>query len=331
MNYIVLLGTAALFHWLPTWRREQQFFAVTVPVAFPESEAGRRVLRNYRVVLWFCTAVAIMVAASTSPWIMAAATGIQLAGAIAAFAWIRHSIVPHATVQSFRTAALFAEPEHIPGGWLALIPPFAVLAVAGFIVATYRQQLPERFPVHWDIAGQPNRWSTRDSLEVFQPLAICAAVLMMMVGFVLAILHGTRQPGGPDADWSRRFRAANLRMLIALMYGICLLYAGMTVMPFFQVNEQLPVMMWVFVGLLLVITVIAAIPLIRMSSEPGSGSDATPDNCWFLGQIYYNPNDPALMVEKRFGIGYTLNFGNRMSWLLMTGIAALPIVMIYLK
>jgi len=35
-------------------------------------------------------------------------------------------------------------------------------------------------------------------------------------------------------------------------------------------------------------------PIIRISREPGSGSDGTPDECWRLGQIYYNPNDPAL-------------------------------------
>lgn len=26
--------------------------------------------------------------------------------------------------------------------------------------------------------------------------------------------------------------------------------------------------------------------------------------------MYNNPNDPSLMVNKRFGIGWTINFGN---------------------
>ena len=49
--------------------------------------------------------------------------------------------------------------------------------------------------------------------------------------------------------------------------------------------------------------------------------DLTPDDCWKLGIFYYNPRDPALMVEKRFGIGYTLNFGNRLSWAFVGGAA----------
>jgi uncharacterized membrane protein len=33
-----------------------------------------------------------------------------------------------------------------------------------------------------------------------------------------------------------------------------------------------------------------------------------------LGIFCSNPDDPALVVPKRFGVGYTLNFGNPWSW-----------------
>lgn len=34
------------------------------------------------------------------------------------------------------------------------------------------------------------------------------------------------------------------------------------------------------------------------------------DKYWVLGIFYYNTNDPSFMIEKRAGIGYTVNFGN---------------------
>jgi uncharacterized membrane protein len=40
----------------------------------------------------------------------------------------------------------------------------------------------------------------------------------------------------------------------------------------------------------------------------------TGDRCWKWGVFYVNRNDPALWVKKRYGIGYTLNFGNAWSW-----------------
>ncbi len=33
-----------------------------------------------------------------------------------------------------------------------------------------------------------------------------------------------------------------------------------------------------------------------------------------MGSFYVNREDPELFVPKRYGIGYTLNFGNRWSW-----------------
>jgi uncharacterized membrane protein len=36
---------------------------------------------------------------------------------------------------------------------------------------------------------------------------------------------------------------------------------------------------------------------------------------WKNGLYYYNREDPALLVEKLSGVGYTLNFGNRRVWI----------------
>ena len=43
--------------------------------------------------------------------------------------------------------------------------------------------------------------------------------------------------------------------------------------------------------------------------QPGE-IDRKDDGYWKLGLFYYNPQDPAMLVEKRFGIGWTINFGN---------------------
>jgi len=35
------------------------------------------------------------------------------------------------------------------------------------------------------------------------------------------------------------------------------------------------------------------------------------DNNWILGMFYYNKKDPSFMIEKRVGLGYTINFANK--------------------
>jgi len=60
--------------------------------------------------------------------------------------------------------------------------------------------------------------------------------------------------------------------------------------------------------------------------------DRTPDACWKWGLIYINPADPSILIEKRFGIGYTLNLGNRWTWLLLALILSpVAIGMIFLR
>ncbi|ANS76933.1 hypothetical protein AWM70_22055 [Paenibacillus yonginensis] len=58
--------------------------------------------------------------------------------------------------------------------------------------------------------------------------------------------------------------------------------------------------------------------LARKSGTEGNPS-AVPvddDRHWKLGgSTYYNPNDPSLFIEKRVGIGWTVNFARPLAWL----------------
>ncbi len=47
------------------------------------------------------------------------------------------------------------------------------------------------------------------------------------------------------------------------------------------------------------------------------------DRYWKWGSLYVNREDPALFVEKRFGIGFTVNFGRPLAVLLFVGLIAL--------
>lgn len=55
-----------------------------------------------------------------------------------------------------------------------------------------------------------------------------------------------------------------------------------------------------------------------------------PDDAW-SGIFYSNPDDPALFVPKRYGIGYTLNFGNPWSWVVLALIFAFVVAPLILS
>lgn len=69
---------------------------------------------------------------------------------------------------------------------------------------------------------------------------------------------------------------------------------------------------WLFLGVIVLMAVLAY--LMDLSA---SGSHPTPDRCWKGGIFYVNRDDAALFVRKRFRSGYTLNFGNPWSWIVL--------------
>jgi uncharacterized membrane protein len=80
---------------------------------------------------------------------------------------------------------------------------------------------------------------------------------------------------------------------------------------------------WIMLGpiVLVVASVLLLVLLARSKRRPA-------DEGW-KGVFYSNPNDSALFVPKRYGIGYTLNFANPWSWVVLIivfGLVAAPII-----
>ena len=85
----------------------------------------------------------------------------------------------------------------------------------------------------------------------------------------------------------------------------------------------MPPSIWIILGpALLLVALAALLPLLVQTGR-------RPPDDGYRGIFYCNPDDPALLVPKRFGIGYTLNFGNPRSWVvlaLIVLVATLPIM-----
>ena len=94
-----------------------------------------------------------------------------------------------------------------------------------------------------------------------------------------------------------------------------------------RLNQYMPKVVpsvWIILGPILLLGALAVLlPLfVRTGRRP-------PDEAW-KGIFYSNPDDPALFVPKRFGIGYTFNFGNPWSWAVLALIflmVALPFIL----
>ena len=82
---------------------------------------------------------------------------------------------------------------------------------------------------------------------------------------------------------------------------------------------------------MIVFTAVLIAAFFRMArrQEP-TGKVYDDDSKWALGMFYFNPADPSIFVEKRSGIGQTLNFGRPAAWIVIAGIAVFIIVALVL-
>lgn len=167
---------------------------------------------------------------------------------------------------------------------------------------------------------------------------MCAVLEVLSYG----IAHWTRQvsTGEPAEKSEARFRNTQIAVLTAVQYLIAFTFASVPFLALRANTNESPAIgpfLLVVVGLVAVLFFIlirtgqGGANLARAETKPGiveqqPVGDQTPDRCWRAGMFYVNPNDPAVLVEKRFGIGYTLNFGRPAAWLLMAFILAVVIL-----
>ena len=336
---------AAVAHWfVPRLTRPDLYFAATVAPGFRDSPEGRFILHRYRQGLIGVSALALSVLAAlilTRAFpLEALALLLQFSAYFGLFYRARRAVLPHRVLPTtVREAQLIEHGRRIPGGWAVASGPFALLAACAAYVGMHWGHIPARLIVHWGAQGQPVRWAPRSFDSVFFPLLNAGAILAALTLLLYGIAHWLRPiyATGPLATRESRFRRTMSIALLAVQYSIAALFSWITLRPLLPASYQRPPSA---VALLPGLTAIAFVVILMWlgqggsrtrsahRQEPGStkpAGDRTEDRFWKLGVFYFNRDDPAVIVEKRFGLGYTMNFAHPMAWAIIGLLLLIPI------
>jgi uncharacterized membrane protein len=351
----VVIGLCLVISYLmPRLTRPDVYFAVTVPPEFRDSAEGCSILKRYRaeVTIFGILALFIVLAAVRIPEpnyltvVTLAGLFLQGAGVFHAYYRARGRVLPHAAaLATVREAALVPRGARLPGGWMLQFPPFALLAATAIWLHLHWGQIPEVFPTHWGVNGQPDNWTARSFAGVYGPLLI-GAVLCALMGFLAYALLCWSRPirvGGAAGEGERRFRFVVVSIVVASEYFLALKFTWAGLLPLSHQQAGPPGLVPVLVCSL-AFTVVVVVLLIRFgqggtrlvgsaAATPGAVApvgDRTPDKYWKLGLFYVNRNDPALFVEKRFGLGFTLNFGHPGVWIFLAVLVAVWVAVRFL-
>jgi uncharacterized membrane protein len=210
------------------------------------------------------------------------------------------------------------EPERFPVLWL--LPALAVIAATVVIGAVRYPHLPARLPVHFTASGGVDRYADKSVWTAFVLVAVQIFVTTLIAG-LLALTYRSRPEvdAAGSAQRYRRFLYAMSRAALAMaaLIDVSMLLVSLHLWQVYQTSDA-TVALAAVPPLLGVVAVLAV--SLRMGQAGSRLPDAAPagrpttnrddDRYWKGGLIYVNREDPAVIVARRFGVGWTLNFGN---------------------
>jgi uncharacterized membrane protein len=334
---LTLGALSALAHWLiPRLTRPDLYFAVTVAPGFRDSPQGRSVLRLFHreLIVVSVPALALLgtLALTSALPLAPLALLLQLGAYFAVYYRARRRVLPHAVrPTTVREAQIGGRTRRVPGGWLTATGPFALIAACAGYLAMHWQRIPARLVMHWGVDGQPDRWASRSPGTVFFPLLLAPVILLAMTLLVYGMAHWVRPiyAGGLEGEHESRFRRTASIVLLAVEYWIAVLFSWLAIRPLLPIAWQRPPAILAVLPGLIAVTAAAVLMWLgqggsRISpvQQPGLDTakpvgDRTEDRFWKLGIFYFNRDDPAVMVEKRFGVGYTVNFAHPVAWVII--------------
>lgn len=161
--------------------------------------------------------------------------------------------------------------------------PLLILLLAAAYVAWFWEDVPARFPIHWNLSGRPDNWTTKSVVSISAVLALAFVINGMGLFMSYTVLHWSRLPSvaGVLGQQDRRIRQVNLTATLAMRYLVAFLFAWLLIMPTFSEQTgqlQLPLAFGVAPFILVVVGTFAVRVMRRTAVAQGPQvGDSTPD------------------------------------------------------
>ncbi|MCU6712469.1 DUF5808 domain-containing protein [Paenibacillus sp. J5C_2022] len=235
--------------------------------------------------------------------------------------------------------------EKLTVSYLWFIPHFLLIVSFVLIGLLGYDQFPDRIPMKHDFEGNITRTVEKSYSAVMWPAIIGSFVLLVFIFVNYSIGRSKQIVESSDPDGSLRrnvkFRRYWSSFVVVNAFLMIAMFGSFQLYQLLDWDIRVPsVLVLVVTGIIVVGSIVLSIVTGQGGSRIGGGvGDADgkaaaaagdQDQHWKLGQFYFNPKDPAIFVEKRFGVGWTMNFARPLGWLILIGIIAVPLLLAWL-
>ncbi len=216
--------------------------------------------------------------------------------------------------------------------------PFLITLITLAMTIVFYTSAPDVIPSHYDFNGNV----TDEMPKTIRNVSLLIVMQLFMIGIFMGInfiMSRSKQVLDNDnpSDSVRRnqlARAIFSKAMLVMCILMVLMLFGIQLTFLTGLNAKvMTTITLVFVLLILVIIFLLAFFVGQGGSRlkiGGRGNTDKPirddDKYWKLGIFYLNKKDPSLFVEKRFGIGWTINVGRPLAWILLLSIILISIL-----
>lgn len=207
--------------------------------------------------------------------------------------------------------------------------PLLIACFSCLTLIVHYPSLPNEIPMHFNIAGEVDHYAQKSVLSVFQIsfLHFLISILFLFItrwSFQSRVQLDLEHIEQSTTDAMRYLKLVGLNffilnLLISVLFGI-FPYSILTGhIPSAKIMMILIVLLFVNVGSLIAVYAHYGQRKFLSTPESRTYSLEDEDRYWLWGVFYNNPDDPAIMVQKRFGVGWTINIGHSTGKIILIG------------
>ena len=348
-NLVVTVLCGTIFAITPTLTRKAYLFGVKIPESAQQDSEVKALRQRYFTSILLCTILVLaldiiqflcrpeltVLAIIYFPLLI-----VLFQTIIFIFSWKKAGVLKKANNWEV-SSLVFAESRssHSRGNlssipWAYYIVSLILIVTSVIISLIHYPALPDQIPTHFDINMNPDSWSPKSPLTVLTMPFFNLLIMAIMLGTAIILVKAKLQlsPQNPALSFAqhrlyRRYMGHGIGFLALGLAVAFTLFSFITIFPDFKPP------FWFVLTMILV----SCLPMIIMPIYAGQGgcklkpniseADALAagyqsnetketfpgrgdDKHWALGMFYHNPDDPALMVEDRFGGNIGFNYSH---------------------
>lgn len=343
----ILLFLTVIQAALPYFVKRTITFGVTIPEQYIHDERLSAYKRKYTVLSSISSLLLILIFCFWILWRSPAEDVLIFISTVIEFGIIFISLALyfyfHGKTKAYKTEMQWTEQlkqvgvvdlsarseDSLPPWYIYLFPMIITLGLMGYTIFQYNL-LPDEIPTHWGPTGEPDAFTEKSPFSAIQLLLFLLLLQLMFLGIQFGMkssgikLSTTNLAASKNrqfilrrlSSWFSFFTVLLITMLFSF-FQITIIHPGLFSNSILTIIIPFGTMILILAGTVILVLKVGRSDKSSQVLVEDPIMDVDEDRYWKGGLFYFNKNDPSIFVEKRFGVGWTINLANPIGYFIL--------------